>query len=104
MTTEEINTLTKTLRELARLVDDDVPVQSRSRRLNNTLAFAFELVESMEERPIRDSVQPVEGTIDRDSEWWQEFAEGMGWEFAAIPLATPPTKEDMMGMPELKQP
>lgn len=53
---EEINTLTRTLRELARLVDDDVPMHQRSRRLNNTLAYAYELAESMEERPIRDSI------------------------------------------------
>lgn len=53
---EETNALTRTLRELARLVDDDVPMHLRSRRLNNTLAFALELVESMEERPVRDSI------------------------------------------------
>ena len=55
-TMEETKALTKTLRELARLVDEDIPLHSRSRRLNNTLAFAYELVESMEERPVRDSI------------------------------------------------
>jgi len=55
-TMDEINTLTKTLRELARFVDEDVPLHVRSRRLNNTLALAYELAESMEERPVRDSI------------------------------------------------
>jgi hypothetical protein len=55
-TMEQIQALTKTLRELAHLVDEDVPMRQRSRRLNNTLAFAFELVESIEERPVRDSI------------------------------------------------
>lgn len=53
---EELQALLKTLRELARNVDEDVPMRDRSRRLNNTLAFAFELAEAMEERPIRDSI------------------------------------------------
>ena len=53
---DEITALTRTLRELARLVDEDVPLHIRSRRLNNTLAYAYELAESTEERPVRDSI------------------------------------------------
>ena len=101
---EQTQALLKTIRELSDIIEMDVPMRERSRRLNNTLAYLMELAESVEERPIRNSVQPVEDTINRDSEWWQEFAEGMGWEFIDVPLAPPPTKEDMMGMPEFKQP
>lgn len=91
---DNIKALLTTLRELSDIIEMDVPMRERSRRLNNTLAYAMELAESVEERPIRDSVQPAEDTIDRDSEWWQEFAEGMGWEFVEVPLATPQTKEE----------
>jgi len=44
--------LVSALYELARHVDEDVPVAHRSKHLNNALAYAFELVEAFEETPI----------------------------------------------------
>lgn len=45
--------LVSALYELARHVDEDVPVEHRSKHLNNAMAYAFELVEAFEELPTR---------------------------------------------------
>ena len=50
---DNIKALLKTLRELCDIMEIDVPMRDRSRRLNNTLAYAMELAESVEEYPIR---------------------------------------------------
>ena len=50
------HTIIDALRDLARNVDEDVPMGYRSRHLNDALAFAFELIEGFEELPIRSSV------------------------------------------------
>ena len=44
--------LVSALYELARHVDEDVPVEHRSKHLTNALSYAFELVEAFEETPI----------------------------------------------------
>jgi hypothetical protein len=41
--------LYEALRTLAQHTDEDVPMESRSRHLNNALAFSFELLEALEE-------------------------------------------------------
>lgn len=51
---DNIKALLTTLRELSDIIEMDVPMRERSRRLNNTLAYAMELAESVEERPIRE--------------------------------------------------
>ena len=43
--------LVSALYELARHVDEDVPVEHRTRHLTNALSYAFELVEAFEELP-----------------------------------------------------
>ena len=53
---EQIQALLKTLRELSDIIEMDVPMRERSRRLNNTLAYAMELAESVEEYPIRRNI------------------------------------------------
>jgi len=53
---EQIQALLKTLRELSDIIEMDIPMRERSRRLNNTLAYAMELSESIEEFPVRRSV------------------------------------------------
>ena len=43
--------LVSALYELARHVDEDVPVEHRSKHLTNALSYAFDLVEAFEETP-----------------------------------------------------
>ena len=50
---DNIKALLKTLRELCDIIEFDIPYQLRGRKLNNTLAYAMELAESIEEYPIR---------------------------------------------------
>jgi len=45
----EQQALVAALRDLARNVDEDVPMNHRSRHLNEALAFAFELIEGFDE-------------------------------------------------------
>jgi len=54
MTNEQY--LIDALRSLVRNVDEDVPMEYRSRHLNDAMALAFELIEGFEELPIRQSV------------------------------------------------
>lgn len=53
---EQTQALLKTIRELSDIIEMDVPMQGRSRRFNNTLAYLMELAESVEEYPIRRNV------------------------------------------------
>ena len=53
---EHTKALVNTLRELFDIIEADVPMRERSRRLNNTLAYAMELAESVEEYPIRKNL------------------------------------------------
>lgn len=53
---EHTRALVNTLRELYDLIESDVPMQSRSRCLNNKMAYAMELAESVEEYPIRKNL------------------------------------------------
>lgn len=53
---EQTQALLKTIRELSDIIEMDVPMQDRSRRFNNTLAYLMELAESVEEYPIRRNI------------------------------------------------
>jgi hypothetical protein len=53
---EHTRALVNTIRELCDLVELDIPYQHRGRCLNNKMAYAMELAESIEEYPIRKNL------------------------------------------------
>ena len=53
---EHTRALVSTLRELCEIVELDIPYQHRGRSLNNKMAYALELAESVEEYPIRKNL------------------------------------------------
>lgn len=55
MNPDNTSALVSALRELARHVDEDVPVAHRSKHLNNALAYAFELVEAFDTNETRST-------------------------------------------------